>query len=365
MVNEHRVLKVVRLPGDGIGPEIVDSAWKVLEVATEQVGIRLEGTTARIGGDALEHDGVPLPLDTVEACRGADATLLGAVGGPKWDGARVRPERGLLELRKSLLLYANLRPIKPFLEVARSASPLKEEYIEGVELLVVRELTGGLYFATPKERRVLNGERVGVDTLEYRESEVRRVVERAFRLAQGRRNKLTSVDKANVLESSRLWREIVNEISADFPDVEVDHQLVDSMAMRLITHAREYDVIVTTNMFGDILTDEAAVIGGSLGLMPSASLGDHGGSLYEPVHGSAPDIAGQGTANPMATILSAAMLLRYSGNAALAADRVEAAVLGAITAGITTPDIGGRATTQQVTEAVVEHLQTQDSNDDS
>ena len=353
---KHRLLKIVKLPGDGIGPEIVESAWRVLEVVADQTGLRLEGTVARIGGDALDHDGVPLPQATVDACRAADATLLGAVGGPKWDDAPVRPERGLLELRKRLLLYANLRPIKPFLEVARSASPLKEEYIEGVEMIVVRELTGGLYFSTPKEQRVEDGERVGIDTLEYRESEIRRVVERAFQLAQERKKKLTSVDKANVLETSRLWREIVNEISADYPDVEVDHQLVDSMAMRLITHAREYDVVVTTNMFGDILTDEAAVIGGSLGLMPSASLGDHGGSLYEPVHGSAPDIAGQGIANPMATILSAAMLLRHSGHAPQAADRIEAAVLRTIADRTMTRDIGGTANTQQVTDAVIAHL---------
>ena len=357
MENERRILKVMRLPGDGIGPEIVASAWRVLEVAADQIGMRLEGATGRIGGDALDHDGVPLPSSTLEACRAADAILLGAVGGPKWDSAPVRPERGLLEIRKSLLLYANLRPIKPFVEVAKSASPLKIEYVDGVEMIVVRELTGGLYFAKPKERRVRDGEVSAIDTLEYRESEVRRVVDRAFKLARSRRRKLTSVDKANVLESSRLWREIVNEVAADYPEVEVEHQLVDSMAMKLITHAREFDVIVTTNMFGDILTDEAAVITGSLGLMPSASLGDHGGSLYEPVHGSAPDIAGQGIANPMATILSAAMLLRYSAHADRAADRIEAAVLNAISKGATTPDLGGKATTKEVTDAVIAYLE--------
>ncbi len=357
MTAKTRVLKIVRLPGDGIGPEIVDAAWRVMEVVADQEGFGLEASTADIGGAALDSVGVPLPAPTLEMCRAADALLLGAVGGPKWDDAPVRPERGLLDLRRGLLLYANLRPVKPIMEVARTASPLKTPFLEGVDVLVVRELTGGLYFSTPRGRKTIDGERAAIDTLEYRESEVRRVVNRAFRCAQGRKKKLTSVDKANVLESSRLWREIVNEMRCEYPDVEVEHQLVDSMAMRLITHAREYDVVVTTNMFGDILTDEAAVLGGSLGLLPSASIGDHGASLYEPVHGSAPDIAGQGIANPMATILSVALLLRHTAGAEAAAARVEDAVVAAIRDGRTTPDLGGQASTQQVTDAIIQNLQ--------
>ena len=356
MTAESRILKIVRLPGDGIGPEIVDAAWQVLEVVAEQERLAIEAFTANIGGAALDHDGEPLPSATLDVCRAADALLLGAVGGPKWDDAAVRPERGLLDLRRGLLLYANLRPVKPIMEIARTASPLKAPYLEGVDVLVVRELTGGLYFSTPRGRKIIDGERTAVDTLEYRESEVRRVVDRAFRFAQARKKKLTSVDKANVLESSRLWREIVNEVRLDYPDVEVDHQLVDSMAMRLITHAREYDVVVTTNMFGDILTDEAAVLGGSLGLLPSASVGDHGASLYEPVHGSAPDIAGRGIANPMATVLSAAMLLRHTAGNEGAAQRIENAVVSTIRNGTITPDLGGQATTQQVTETIISQL---------
>lgn len=353
---EPRALRIARLPGDGIGPEVELAGWRVLEAVCRSTELRLEGTTHRIGGAALDRDGVPLPNETLEACRSADAILLGAVGGPRWDDVPIRPERGLLELRRELGLFANLRPIKPVLGVAKSASPLEPRYVDAVDLIFVRELTGGLYFGQPKGRKVVDGERIAVDTLEYGESQIRRVAQRAFDLARSRRHRVTSVDKANVLESSRLWREVVNEVHRDYPEVELEHQLVDSMAMRLLTHAKTYDVVLTTNMFGDILTDEAALLGGSLGLLPSASLGDGRRGLYEPIHGSAPDLAGHGLANPLATILSVALLLRHSARAPLAADRVETAVLETIAEGHTTPDLGGSLNTQQVADAVIENL---------
>jgi 3-isopropylmalate dehydrogenase len=353
---EKRRLRVVRLPGDGIGPEVVAAAWEVLEATASRFAIGVEGTSQRIGGEALDTDGEPLPPATLATCRASDAVLLGAVGGPRWDGAEVRPERGLLDLRQALGLYMNVRPVKPIPEVARSASPLKLEFVEGVDLVILRELTGGLYFSKPKERRVVGGERAAVDTLEYRESEIRRIAEHAFQLARSRRGRVTSVDKANVLESSRLWREVVEEVHESYADVVLEHQLVDSMAMRLITHARSYDVVLTSNMFGDILTDEAAVLGGSLGVLPSASVGDGGAALYEPIHGSAPDLAGTGTANPLAAILSVALLFRHSVGLEAAAVLIESAVVEAIRARVITPDLGGTATTREVTAAVLQHV---------
>ncbi|MGF1509380.1 MAG: 3-isopropylmalate dehydrogenase [Myxococcota bacterium] len=351
-----RTVKIVRLPGDGIGPEVVHAAWQVLEKVASRFGVMVEGTEHRIGGEALDADGSPLPTRTLDACRVSDAILLGAVGGPRWDKAPVRPERGLLDLRKALGLYLNLRPVKPIREIVATASPLKLEYLDDVDMVILRELTGGLYFSQPKERRLIEGERSAVDTLEYRESEIRRVAERAFQLARTRRKRVTSVDKANVLESSRLWREVVEEVHSNYTDVALEHQLVDSMAMRLITHARSFDVVLTSNMFGDILTDEAAVLGGSLGVLPSASIGDDRGALYEPIHGSAPDLVGSGKANPMATILSVALLFRHSIGLENAARQIESGVVQTIRSGVMTPDLGGTSTTREVTDAVLEHV---------
>ena len=348
---------IVLLPGDGIGPEIVREARATLVAIAARYGHEFLFSEHLIGGDAIDATGEPLPAQTVEACRAADAVLLGAVGGPKWDNAKKRPEAGLLELRKRLGLYANLRPVRPFSELAAN-SPLKPERIAGVDLVFVRELTGGLYFGQPRLREVVGERTRAVDTLEYNDAEIRRVVRSAFKLATKRRNKLTSIDKANVLESSRLWREVTIAVSAEFPDVKLDHQLVDSAAMRLMTHAKEFDVIVTENMFGDILTDEAAVISGSLGLLPSASLGDSSVGLYEPIHGSAPDIAGKGIANPIGTILSAAMLLRHSLDLETEAQSIENAVARAIAEGARTADLGGTPllTTAEMGEAIRSRL---------
>jgi 3-isopropylmalate dehydrogenase len=334
-------VEVVLLAGDGIGPEVVTEARRVLDRVGDRFGHTFSFSDHLIGGAAIDATGEPLPPATVAACESANAILLGAVGGPKWDDpkARVRPEQGLLGIRRALGLYANLRPVRVHPALADS-SPLKPERVEGVDILFVRELTGGLYFGKPRLREKV-GERVrAVDTLEYTDEEIRRVVELAVRLARTRRRRLTSVDKANVLESSRLWREVTMEIAAGAPDITVDHQLVDSAAMRLITAPKSFDVVVTENMFGDILTDEAAVLAGSLGLLPSASLGDGRRGLYEPIHGSAPDIAGKGIANPLGTILSAAMLLRHSLGLEEEARAVERAVDQAITAGARTADMG-------------------------
>jgi 3-isopropylmalate dehydrogenase len=290
-------------------------------------------------------------------CRAADAVLLGAVGGPRWDdpAAKVRPEQGLLGLRQGLAVYANLRPVRVHPRLL-DASPLKPEKLAGVDILVIRELTGGLYFGQPKGRQRVNGRERAVDTLEYSDHEVRRVVELAFRLAQDRRRKVTSVDKANVLESSRLWRQVASTVAAEHPGTELEHMLVDTAAMRLISSPAAFDVLVTENMFGDILTDEASVLAGSMGLLPSASLGDAGPGLYEPIHGSAPDIAGRRLANPLGTILSAALLLRHSLRLPREAAAVEAAVDAALTAGARTADLGGRLTTRDMTDAVLAQL---------
>jgi len=345
---------IVILPGDGIGPEICKATRMVLERVAGRFGHDFEFAEHAIGGAAIDATGTALPEATLEACRGADAVLLGAVGGPKWDdpNAKVRPEQGLLAIRKGLGLFANLRPVKAHPALI-AASPLKEDRLAGVDIMVVRELTGGLYFGEPRKREVTEQGTRAIDTLEYYDHEIRRVVRLACKLARGRRARVTSVDKANVLESSRLWRQVATEVDAEFPDVTMDHQLVDAAAMRLITSAAEFDVIVTENMFGDILTDEASVLTGSLGMLPSASLGEGTLGLYEPIHGSAPDIAGKGVANPLGTILSAAMLLRHSLGLEAEAKSVENAVFHAVQEGHRTRDIGGNLGTDAMTEAVL------------
>jgi 3-isopropylmalate dehydrogenase len=308
----------------------------------------------------MDATGEPLTDETFEACRSADAVLLGAVGGPRWDNpsARKRPEQGLFRLRFGLGLYANLRPVRTFPDLLDSA-PLKRERIEGVDLLMVRELTGGLYFGQPSLREPTPEGLRAVDTLTYTDSEIRRVVRLAFGHAARRRKLLTSVDKANALETSRLWRQVTQEVAEEFPDVQLEHQLVDSCAMRLVTQPGSFDVIVTENMFGDILSDESAVVGGSLGLLPSASLGDGLQGLYEPIHGSAPDIAGRNVANPMGTILSAALLLRHSLKLEAEAQAVERAVDAVLRDGLRTVDLdpSGQLSTSGAGQAVIDRLQ--------
>jgi 3-isopropylmalate dehydrogenase len=348
---------IVLLPGDGIGPEVVAAAVRVLRAVEKKYGHKFTFTEHPAGGCSIDAHGTALTDETLKACQEADAVLLGAVGGPKWDDptARVRPEQGLLALRKGLAVFANLRPVKVYPTLV-DASPLKPEKLAGVDMLVVRELTGGLYFGQPKGQKVVNGLRAGVDTMEYNEEEVRRIVDMAFKLAQGRRKKVTSVDKANVLESSRLWRTVAAEVAANYPDVTMENMLVDTASMRLITSPADFDVLVTENTFGDILTDEASVLSGSMGLLPSASLGNGGPGLYEPIHGSAPDIAGKGIANPMGTVLSSAFMLRYSLKLEEEAAAVEAAVEKTITAGHLTADLGGKAGTNEVTDLIIKNL---------
>ncbi|MCX8072170.1 MAG: 3-isopropylmalate dehydrogenase [Candidatus Binatia bacterium] len=339
-------MRVLVLPGDGIGPEVTTQAQRVLERCAERFGFRLEFETAIVGGAAIDRWGNPLPEAALQAARRSDAVLLGAVGGPKWDDpqAPVRPEQALLGLRKALGLYANLRPVKPFPEVLE-ASPLKADVLRGVDLVVVRELTGGIYFGQPSERRVGAAGREALDTMIYNEHEIARLMRTAFTLARQRRRRLASVDKANVLSSSRLWREIAHEVRQEFPDVAYEDVLVDAMAMHLLRRPRDFDVIATENLFGDILTDEASVLAGSMGLLPSASLGENKNALglpqglYEPIHGSAPDIAGQDKANPLAAILSAALLLRHSCGQEAAAQAVENAVARVLADGWRTADI--------------------------
>ena len=349
--------KLTLLPGDGIGPEIVAEAVRVLDVVASKHGHSFTYTERLMGGCSIDKYGSSLTDETLADCKSADAVLLGAVGGPKWDdpAAKDRPERGLLALRKGLGVFANLRPVKVHPALIDS-SPLKPEKLKGVDIMVVRELTGGLYFGWPKGRDVKDGRERAVDTLEYYDYEIKRVMELAFQLAKGRKKKVTSVDKANVLESSRLWRQIAVQIGKANPDIELEHTLVDTASMRLITGPAWMDVVVTENMFGDILTDEASVLAGSMGMLPSASLSESGPGLYEPIHGSAPDIAGKGIANPIGTILSTAMLLRYSLKLEAEATSIENAVDAAITAGARTADIGGKLTTRQMADEIIKNL---------
>jgi 3-isopropylmalate dehydrogenase len=352
---------IVLLPGDGIGKEVIQSAKEVLTTIAEEFNHSFSFETHDIGGTAIDHHGTPLPIETVEACKKADAILLGAVGGPKWDQlpSHLRPERGLLGIRKALDLFANLRPVKGF-EHLLHASPLKEEVVRGSDLLIVRELTGGLYFGTPSERQ--NDGQSVVDTLSYTRKEIERIVDKAFQCAAVRRKRLTSVDKANVLESSKLWREVVEEKKAQYPEVTVEHVLVDAAAMKLITNPSQFDVIVTENMFGDILSDEASVLTGSLGMLPSASLREDGVGLYEPVHGSAPDIAGQGIANPVAMILSAALMLRHSFGLQEEAKLIEETVEEILNSGYHTADLqmksGQKVGTEKMTRLIIESIKT-------
>ena len=348
---------IVVLPGDGIGPEVAAAAVAVLEAVATRYHHTFRFNEHDIGGIAIDRHGEPLPGSTLDACRAADAILLGAVGGPKWSdpNAKVRPEQGLLAIRRALGLYANLRPVRTH-EAALGASPIKAELLRGVDFVVVRELTGGIYFG--EKTRTAD---TASDLCSYSVAEIERVLRTAFELARRRRGKVTSVDKANVLETSRLWRDVATRIGRDeFPDVALEHQLVDSMAMHLLAKPRDYDVIVTENMFGDILTDEASMLAGSLGLLPSASLGEPGAvGIYEPIHGSAPDIAGKGIANPYATIFSAAMLLRHSLGLEAEAAAVEAAVHASLAAGVFTADLataGAAVSTTQATTAVLERL---------
>lgn len=354
------MISVVTLPGDGIGPEVTAQATRVLTVVSRQVGLEIGIEEALIGGIALDRTGSPLPEDTLERCTAADAILLGAVGGDRWSNVEValRPEQGLLGLRKALGLYANLRPVTVEAALA-DASPLRAERLEGVDVLVVRELTGGIYFGT-RGRTATEA----FDICEYSASEIRRIARLAGELAGKRRGRVTSVDKANVLDTSRLWRETVSDLYAsEFPDIELEHIYVDAAAMYLVSRPATFDVILTDNMFGDILSDEASMLAGSLGLLPSASLSDGGPGLYEPIHGSAPDIAGKGIANPCGAILSAAMLLRHSLGQDSAAKAVETAVSKTLQSGLRTPDLthGEReyrtVGTEAFGDAVIERLE--------
>jgi 3-isopropylmalate dehydrogenase len=333
------------LPGDGIGVEVTREAVRVLGVVAKETGVGLEWEEGLIGGAAIDATGSPLPEATLKVCRESDAILFGAVGGPQWDalGPERRPERGILTIRKTLDLYANLRPARLYPMLVDS-SPLKRSVVEGADLLVVRELTGGLYFGEPRGIEGTGAGRRGVNTMSYTVPEIERIARLAFGVARGRRKHLTSVDKSNVLAVSQLWREIVSEVGRDFPDVTLDHLLVDNCAMALVAEPRRFDTIVTENTFGDILSDEAAIIAGSMGMLPSASLGGRVG-LYEPIHGTAPDLAGRGLANPLAAILSAAMLLRHSLGRDADAVRVEQAVERVLEQGFRTRDIHTPGTT--------------------
>ncbi|HVG77247.1 MAG TPA: 3-isopropylmalate dehydrogenase [Patescibacteria group bacterium] len=336
------VFKIAVLPGDGIGQEVTAEAVRVLRAIAKQSGTSFEFEQALIGGSAIDAGGHPLPAETLKLCQGAHAILFGAVGGPKWDGLpqESKPERGLLGLRKELDLYANLRPATCF-PMLVDASPLKRSVVEGTDIMVIRELTGGLYFGEPRGvEHFADGSARAVNTMAYTSREIERVARMGFEVARKRRKRLTSVDKANVLVVSQLWREVVTRVAKDYPDVTLDHVLVDNCAMALVHRPTQFDTIVTENTFGDILSDEAAILAGSMGMLPSASLGGRVG-LYEPVHGTAPDIAGQGIANPIAAVLSAAMLMRYSLNMGRDADRVDAAVSRVLEQGHRTRDIAG------------------------
>ncbi|MFN6960880.1 MAG: 3-isopropylmalate dehydrogenase [Rhodocyclaceae bacterium] len=329
-------MKILVLPGDGIGPEITAEAVRVLKA----LGLSFEMEEALLGGCAVDATGNPYPEATRKLAREADAVLLGAVGGPKWDNhpREQRPERGLLGIRKDLGLFANLRPAVLYPELA-NASTLKPEVVSGLDILIVRELTGDIYFGQPRGIEVRDGERVGFNTMIYSESEIRRIARVAFEAARKRNRKVCSIDKMNVLECTQLWRDVVTETARDYPDVELSHMLVDNAAMQLVRNPKQFDVMVTGNIFGDILSDEASMLTGSIGMLPSASLDEKNKGLYEPCHGSAPDIAGKGVANPLATILSAAMMLRYTFNDEAAASRIENAVKKVLAQGYRTADI--------------------------
>jgi 3-isopropylmalate dehydrogenase len=351
--------KVLVLPGDYIGPEIMAEAVKVLQTVDVRYDLGLQLDYGLLGGAAIDEHGVPLPDETLARAREVDAILLGAVGGPKWDGVErhLRPERGLLAIRSELQLFGNLRPAILYPQLA-DASSLKPEIVSGLDILIVRELTGGIYFGEPRGIRTLeNGEREGYNTYVYSESEVRRIAHLAFSLARKRDNRVCSVDKSNVLEATVLWREVMEEVGKEYPDVQLSHIYVDNAAMQLVMNPRQFDVMVTGNMFGDILSDAAAMLTGSIGMLPSASLDQQGRGMYEPCHGSAPDIAGQGKANPLATILSVAMMLRYTLASPQAADAIEQAVSTVLDMGLRTPDIHSGdhqlVTTVEMGEAVV------------
>ena len=342
--------KIVALAGDGIGPEIMEAGLEVLASISEKTGFDYEIDRRPFGGAGIDAAGHPLPDQTLKASREADAILLAAIGSPQYDDAPVRPEQGLLALRKELNLYANIRPVKIF-ESLKHLSPLKPERITGVDFVVVRELTGGIYFGD----HILE-EKKARDINDYSYEEVERIIRKAFEIARSRRKILTSIDKQNVLATSKLWRKVAEEVAKDFPDVTLEHQLVDSAAMLMITDPSKFDVIVTENLFGDILSDESSVLSGTLGVMPSASHSENGPSLYEPIHGSAPDIAGLGIANPISMILSVAMMLRDSFGRYEDAKRIEDAVEATLGAGILTRDIGGQASTKEMTEAIIARL---------
>ena len=349
--------KITLLPGDGIGPEVVGEAVRVLETIASKYKHSFNFQERLMGGCSIDKYGSSLTDETLADCQSSDSVLLGAVGGPKWDDpkAKDRPERGLLALRKGLGVFANLRPVKVHPALV-DGSPLKPEKLKGVDILVLRELTGGLYFGFPKGRDLKDGRERAVDTLEYYDYEIKRIMKLAFDLAKGRKKKVTSVDKANVLESSRLWRQIATQMGKENPDVELEHVLVDTAAMKLITGPAWMDVMVTENMFGDILTDEASVLAGSMGMLPSASLGESTIGLYEPIHGSAPDIAGKGIANPTGTILSTAMMLRHSFKLEAEAAAIEAAVDQSITEGARTAELGGKLTTRQMADEIINRM---------
>lgn len=344
--------KILILPGDGIGPEVVAQARAVLELVNQQHGLKLVLDEGLIGGAAIDATGSPLPEETVIKAKDSSAILLGAVGGPKWESLPManRPEKGLLAIRSKLNLFANLRPAILYPQLA-SASSLKPEVVAGLDILIVRELTGGLYFGQPRGIRTLaNGEREGFNSCHYSESEIIRIGRVAFDLAMKRNKQVCSVDKANVLETTELWREVMESLRSEYPEVKLSHMYVDNAAMQLVRAPKQFDVIVTSNMFGDILSDEAAMLTGSIGMLPSASLNDQGQGMYEPCHGSAPDIAGKGIANPLATILSVAMMLRYSLNSSKSAEAIEAAVSTVLDQGLRTADIYTEGTQKVSTE---------------
>ena len=352
--------RILILPGDGIGKEVIKEAEKVLVAVEKKYGISMEKKYALIGGECLDKKGVPVEEETLEMAKQSDAVLLGAVGGPEWDNLPFdkKPEQGLLALRKALNAFANIRPVKVYPSLAGSA-PLKEERIKDVDIVVVRELTGGIYFGEPRGIFMKDGRRVGVNTEVYSEEEIERIARVAFELARKRKKKVTSVDKANVLESSVLWREVVSSVSKDYPDVTLSHMYVDNCAMQIVRNPRQFDVLLTNNIFGDILSDESAVLSGSIGLLPSASIGYGKKGIYEPIHGSAPDIAGTGKANPIATILSLSLMFRLSLEREDIAEDIERAVEEVIEEGFRTEDLGGERvlSTSEMGDEIVKKIE--------